>query len=286
MTFIALLTKELRVRFRSERTIWVLVVYILFLGIVGILVLNDTTNASYINPASSMSGVGTTLYAVLSIIQFLLIIFIAPAFTATAINGEKERQTYDLLLISHLSGLTLAGGKLFAGLANIFVLIAATVPLFGLVFFFGGVSLLQILETLVILLVTVLLIGTISLLLSTLLRRPAASTALAYVISLSWLGLPILIGFSLLSQPGAIGTMGTIMTNMANIHPLLALLSVEISSSFTNARWLNLPIWLMFSLINTLLALFFFWLTVLFARPRFLRRRRKPAVMGAIIKSV
>src|SRR5437764_8110306 len=133
MIFLALLTKELRLRFRSERAIWVLVVYVLLLGAIGLITLaSAAANAStYYNPIDST---GKILYYLLSFAQFLLIIFITPAFTATAINSEKERQTYDLLLSSRLSGFALAAGKLLASLMNVFLLIAATIPFFSLVF--------------------------------------------------------------------------------------------------------------------------------------------------------
>jgi ABC-type transport system involved in multi-copper enzyme maturation permease subunit len=272
MIFLALLTKELRLRFRSERAIWVLVVYVLLLGAIGLITLaNATANTSpYYN---SVDPTGRILYYPLSIVQFFLIIFITPAFTATAINGEKERQTYDLLLASRLSGFALAGGKLLAGLMNVLLLIAAAIPLFSLVFFFGGVSLGQFLAMLVVFCVTVLLIGTVSLFLSTILRRPAVSTAVAYAVCLLWLGFPLL-GVLLIARQTS--TINTILTTLVNVHPLLALASVEPGFPWSPSGWLALPPWVVFACVNLFVTLFFFWVTTYLVRPKFLRLGKKP----------
>ena len=263
--FLALLTKELRLRFRNERSIWVLVIYVLLLGLIGIISLTTITNGF---PSSNyLSNAGRTIYYLLSIIQLLLIIFVTPAFTASSINGEKERQTYDLLLSSQLSSFTLAGGKLLAGLMNVLVLIAATIPLFSLVFFFGGVSPRQFGAMLVIFCVTVFLVGTTSLFLSTILRRPAISTAIAYVICLFWLGFPILL-FSLFRDGSSINDITTVLVNF---HPLLALLSIEPIPGINTSSWLGMPSWLLFTCTSLLVTIFIFWLTTLFIRPKFFR---------------
>src|SRR5215472_17539541 len=114
MNFVALLTKELRLRLRRERTIWVIIAYILLMGSLGWVFINAANNT--VNYAQGgLSSVGTNLYYMLSVLQLFLIIFISPAFTATVVNGEKERQTFDLLLCSRLSAFSLVSGKLLAG---------------------------------------------------------------------------------------------------------------------------------------------------------------------------
>jgi ABC-type transport system involved in multi-copper enzyme maturation permease subunit len=194
MTFLSLLTKEMRLRMRRERTIWIVIAYILFMGLLGWFAVNSYSNAAtYNNSNSALSSAGIILYYLLSQLQLFLIIFITPSFTSTAINGEKERQTYDLLLCSRLSPFSLLSGKLLAGLANALLLVAASAPLFSLVFFFGGVGPVNIAEALIVFVVTTLLTGTLGIFCSTVFQRPAISTAVAYMLCLLWVGLPILI---------------------------------------------------------------------------------------------
>src|SRR6266581_1891289 len=106
MTFAALLTKELRLRLRRERTIWVLITYLLVMTLLGFLFISRTN----IYNSNSVSTLGLGLYTLLVFVQLFLIMFITPAFTATSINGEKERQTFDLLLCSLLSAFEAPAG--------------------------------------------------------------------------------------------------------------------------------------------------------------------------------
>src|SRR6266481_9523284 len=187
MTFAALLTKELRSRLRRERFVWVIIAYLLVMGLLGIGFLQRENAFGGGYQGFLLSQIGAQLYALLSFVQLFLIAFIAPAFTSTAINGEKERQTFDLLLCSKLSAFSMLAGKLFAGLVNVILLIAASIPLFSLVFFFGGVSPTQVLSTLVIFVMIALVAGTFGLFCSTLLHRPTVSTAVAYTFCAFWL---------------------------------------------------------------------------------------------------
>src|SRR6266567_1884748 len=102
MTFLALLTKELRLRLRRERTIWVIIIYILLMGLLGWFYISHFGGYNgYSN--NGLSDTGVNLYYLLSMVQLFLIMYITPAFTSTAVNGEKERQTFDMLLCSHHS---------------------------------------------------------------------------------------------------------------------------------------------------------------------------------------
>lgn len=200
MTFFALLLKEIRLRVRRERLIWLLVIYVLILGLLEWLVFNATSSSYNIY---SLNSTGASIYTTLIILQFLLTLFIAPAFTASAINAEKERQTYDLLLCSRLSSFSLVAGKLAAGLSSALMLIAATIPLFSLVFFFGGIDPLQVVKDQVMFIVTAILVATFALFCSALFARPAVSTAITYMGILFWLIGPYLVqAFVAYASPG------------------------------------------------------------------------------------
>src|SRR5256885_7269923 len=194
ITFVALLTKELRLRLRRERSIWIIIIYLLVMGLLGYIFISESGSYN----GYQLSILGRELYTLLASVQLFLIMFITPAFTSTAINGERERQTYDLLLCSRLSSFSLISGKLVAGLANALLLIAASAPLFSLVFFFGGVSPTQVLTALLVFVVTTFLIGTFGLFCSTAFKRAAVSTSVAYMCGLLWLTIPLVIYFILL----------------------------------------------------------------------------------------
>ena len=58
MAFAALLTKELRLRLRRERAIWVLIIYVLVMGLLGLLFIGRSNAYN----SYSLSTLGATLY--------------------------------------------------------------------------------------------------------------------------------------------------------------------------------------------------------------------------------
>ena len=204
MTFFSLLLKELRVRMRRERTMWIVICYVLLMGLLGwFFISRSTISLGY--SSSGLSDTGVILYTLLVQAQLFLIMFITPALTASTVNGEKEHLTYDMLLCSRLSSFSLVAAKLVAGLLNTLLLIAAALPLFSLVFFFGGISLAQFLHGLLVFIATALIIGTFGLLCSTLFHRPGISTAIAYMVSIVWIFLP-LISLSIINATNDLST--------------------------------------------------------------------------------
>ncbi|QBD79094.1 hypothetical protein EPA93_25160 [Ktedonosporobacter rubrisoli] len=298
MIFFSLLTKELRLRMRRERTIWVIVAYIAAMSLLGVFFVSSLSSYTY--GGSGLSNVGVQLYVLLSQVQLVLIVFVTPAFTATVVNGEKERQTFDLLLCSRLSSFALVAGKLAAGITNTLLLIAASIPLFSLVFFFGGVSPTQVFCTLTVFVVTALVVGTFGLLCSTLFKRPAISTAVAYLGGILWLVLPLLVALILTWTNS---TWFQLYPDRSKLlfawNPLLALSSTyaQTSDAFPYVFRLSgvlslgilslargassymlgkavLPLWLVYSLLSLLVTVIFFLLCLLTIKPRSLLRWR------------
>lgn len=266
MTFFALLTKELRLRMRRERTIWVIVVYILLMGLLGWFFVSRFSSVNGYGPYN-ISDTGVTLYILLSQVQLFLIMFITPAFTSTTINGEKERQTYDLLLCSRLSALSLVSGKLVAGIANALLLIAASVPLFSLVFFFGGISPSQVGSALLVYVATAIMIGTFGLFCSTIVNRPAVSTAVAYMSGVVWMIMPIIIYF-ILSISGS--PQSSSQPPLLFIwNPVVALLSTypNVQNFYFVLGKSHISPWIAYILLNVVATVIFFLLSMWTAKP-------------------
>jgi ABC-2 type transport system permease protein len=272
MTFTALLTKELRLRLRRERFVWLLIIYLLVMGLLGFGFLQRANVLSGGYQGYLLSQIGAQLYALLSFIQLFLIVFIAPAFTATAINGEKERQTFDLLLCSKLSAFSLLAGKLIAGLVNVSLLIAASIPLFSLVFFFGGVSPLQVLITLVIFITTAIVAGTFSLFCSTLIHRSTASTAVAYTFCAFWLFAYPVISLLTLGSSIPSNSRWYIWIQWLNAwNPISALNSAVSSGLGTASNFyvfrVHLTPWAAFTLVSLVVTFILFLLSMVFVKP-------------------
>ncbi len=268
MTFLALLTKELRLRMRRERTIWVIIIYIALMGLLGWFFISRFTNVNGNSPYGSISQTGISLYILLSMMQLFLIMFITPAFTATTINGEKERQTYDLLLCSRLSALSLVSGKLVAGLMNALLLIAASIPLFSLVFFFGGVSPAQVMAAMLIYVVTALMVGTFGLFCSTIVNRPAVSTAVTYMSGVVWMIMPLIIYVIIVLSGGFQNSNQLPILFIWN--PIVALLSTypNITNFYYVIGKFQVSPWIAYTLLNIVATLLFFLLSMWTVKPR------------------
>jgi ABC-type transport system involved in multi-copper enzyme maturation permease subunit len=275
MPFAALLTKELRSRLRRERTVWVIIVYVLLMSLLGWVIVSHWTNTSnYYYSSSGFSDAGTTLYTFLSMIQLFFILFVTPAFTSTAVNGEKERQTFELLLCSRLSSFALISGKLIAGLINALFLVAGTIPLFSLVFFFGGVSPQQELAALLLYLITALQAGTFGLLCSTIIKRPTISTVITYLGGAFWLVFPVLALYLLLIVRPNTSSPSTYVSLLFIWHPVVALISTYTPGVTYNLAGIRINQWVIYTFLSTLSTIVFFTLSMLAAKPRYTHRQR------------
>ena len=292
MTFAALLSKELRSRLRRERSVWVIIIYLTVMGLLGFGFLQRQNAFSGGYQGYLLSQIGAQLYALLSFVQLFLIAFIAPAFTSTAINGEKERQTFDLLLCSKLSAFSMLAGKLCAGLVNVILLIAASIPLFSLVFFFGGVAPTQVLSTLVIFVMTTIAVGTFSLFCSTLFRRPTVSTAVAYTFIVLWMFSYWIVYFLTLGSPSFNRTpRWRIWIQWLNVSNPLTVLNSTVSGSGSTISLLRLHLspWGAYTLICLLVTIVLFLLSIVLVKPnqlgrllswiRLLAKKLKPATV-------
>jgi ABC-type transport system involved in multi-copper enzyme maturation permease subunit len=135
---------------------------------------------------------GRTLFQGVVGIELFLITFIVPAFTAGAITGERERQTYDLLRTTLIKPRALVVGKLLSALAYVFLLLLAAIPLQSLAFLFGGVSISELLLAFVILLITAITIGTIGIYFSCTQQRTLSASVASYGAALLiTIGLPL-----------------------------------------------------------------------------------------------
>lgn len=183
------IVKEVRMRMRGKSIFIIENLYLLFLGAVTILVLS----------LGSFKGagweVGRQLFSSLATIQILILVFISPTITASAITLERDQKTYDILRCTPLLPSAILGAKLLACLSTFFILALVSVPMIAVTFVLGGVSPLQTIWTYFVTLVSMLLAGLLGLYLSTVFRRTLAAIPVSGVVVIVFL-----IGTGVLSQ--------------------------------------------------------------------------------------
>jgi ABC-type transport system involved in multi-copper enzyme maturation permease subunit len=176
-----IVAKEYRTRMRTWRSPLAITVYIVLLGGIGWAVFAglSASNSSGFNQVPA-GGYGGQLFTFLILFQVALLAFITPALTAGAISGERERQTIDLLFVTPIRPFSIIWGKLLASMSFVVVLLIISVPIFSLVFLFGGIELDQVLEAFLVTGVTAMTLGFVGVAFSTLVRRTLAATVASY----------------------------------------------------------------------------------------------------------
>lgn len=184
-----LLRKELRQRMRSSRTAYALSLYLLVIGLVAFtfMYVNVQGQTLLLQPTRTEE-----LFTFLSYLQLAMISFVTPGIAAGVISGERERQTLPVLLTTPLTPGSVVGAKWLTSISFLSLLIITTLPLYSIVFLFGGVVPLQVIAVFGIQFLTLGTIASISIFWSTFLRRTGWSTVFAYAsVAFLFLGLGV-----------------------------------------------------------------------------------------------
>lgn len=120
------------------------------------------------------------LYATLIAIEAGMVMFLVPAFTAGSIAGEREKQTLEILLTTTLKPGQIVWGKLMSSISMVLLLIVSTLPTISIIFTIGGVEILDLLEFVIVIFVCTLLIGSIGIWASVMMKRTVPATVFAY----------------------------------------------------------------------------------------------------------
>lgn len=131
--------KDMRVQSRSVKICFGVFAYELILALVfflAIYVIQQENMYSYDNIYSSLVG----LYPALAVTQFIILGVIVPVRTASSISGERERQTFDIMMTTGMTPLSVVIGKVMTAIVQSMLFITASLPIMALSFVVGGMS--------------------------------------------------------------------------------------------------------------------------------------------------
>jgi ABC-type transport system involved in multi-copper enzyme maturation permease subunit len=134
MTFLPIVSRELRVASRRWGTYWLrsgAALVVILLGVWLFLMLRD----------EAPRFVSLTLFGVLTGSAVLYALFSGVRATADCLSEEKREGTLGLLFLTDLRGYDVVIGKLVAGSVNAFYAVAAALPMMAIPLLMGGVSL-------------------------------------------------------------------------------------------------------------------------------------------------
>jgi ABC-type transport system involved in multi-copper enzyme maturation permease subunit len=179
---------------RGRRAFAVLTLYLLVLGGVVLLVYLGNTASAALPSSAAARTAGKSLFAAVLGVQVMLVAFIGPAFTAGAISGERERQTFDLLQTTLLSPESFVRGKLVSALSYVFLLVLVSIPVQSIAFLLGGLSPVELLLSQLVILVAAVAYALYGLWCSAVMRSTLTATVATFSgMVFLIIGLPIVV---------------------------------------------------------------------------------------------
>ncbi|MCY9546600.1 ABC transporter permease [Lysinibacillus xylanilyticus] len=250
--------KELKLRFRSFKSFSGLMFYlaVICIFIAGfLLITTEFTGKGFFKPEISFM-----MFAVLTILQMALILFITPSLTAGAISSEREKQTLNILLTTTQSSTQIIIGKLLSSVAFLVLMLIAGLPLYSLVFLFGGVSPSQLISIFLFYLLTVVAIGSVGVMFSTITKRTIVAMISTYGTIIFLGGITAFFFFLSMAfnQMGnAVGTSTSYMAYFwASINPgalMLTLTSSSMGDALVQVSGVELPVWISYLITYSLI---------------------------------
>ena len=166
-------------RMRSARTPLLITLYSLLLALLAYF----TVYGRFMGATVTLGDMRLSVdgYAYMIMLQFALLVLVAPAMTAGSISGERERQTLDLLLVTNTGAVKLVLGKLLESFSFLALMVMCSLPMLSLVLITGGATFAQVLVSVTFLLLTALAALSVGLVCSSLFQRTVTATVMSYL---------------------------------------------------------------------------------------------------------
>jgi ABC-2 type transport system permease protein len=253
------LNKEFKLRFRTFKSFlgilfYLLALAILIIGFVFIESMNN--NQGFFKPDQSRE-----MFMILSVLQLVLILFITPGLTAGVISSERERQTLNIMLTTTQSSTSIIVSKLISSISFLMLLIIASLPLYSIVFLFGGISPGQVLTMIGFYTFTIITYGSLGVLFSTLIRKTIVSMVTTYGVTLFLAGGTAFLTIILMQLNQGYMNPATAGSNpwpyfTAMLNPPLVLLGTfqpELTKEILRNTGIEFPLWISFLISYTVI---------------------------------
>lgn len=171
--------KDVRVQSRSMKICWGVFAYELILAIVFFLAMFIIQQES-IYYTNNIYSTLVWLYPVLAVTQFVILGVTVPVRTASAISGEKERQTFDIMMTTGMTPFSVIMGKVMTAIVQSMLFVIASMPIMALSFVIGGMSWSYLFWFFAIALLISLFSASIGILCSSICKRSVSAVIMSY----------------------------------------------------------------------------------------------------------
>jgi ABC-type transport system involved in multi-copper enzyme maturation permease subunit len=286
------LGKEFTLRMRTPRSMWALLFYLTAIGVLAFGFLYVFRIDYGIGSAAFDPDRSRIMFLFISLAQLGLIAFMTPGLTAGVVSGEREKQTLNLLLTTQQSSTSIILSKLVSSLGFMTLLVISTMPVFSIVFLYGGISPGQVGTVFVFYLFTMLAFGSFGVLFSTLMKRTMLSVITSYGLTLFLYGgtaflyliLSLMIQSTMVAQPHAPGHYSW-LGYLMGLNPAAALVSIfepDVSRSVFRVAWSGqtaaeapIELWQEYFIVYSALTVAAVLLSIRHIRPVLKKKRKK-----------
>jgi len=182
-----------------------------------------------------LAAAGASSFAGIAYLQVALICILSPVFMAGAISHEANPKTWDILLTTPMSKLEIVLGNLLGRLFFVLALLFASLPLFALTQFFGGVPGRSIFAAYIVSAGAAILVGTIAIALSVSRLVGQRAVFTFYVSVITYLAITLALDAWLRSRGMGAGPSGSGVTIISAANPFLALRALLSPASYPAA---------------------------------------------------
>ncbi|MCQ2520848.1 MAG: ABC transporter permease subunit [Lachnospiraceae bacterium] len=170
-----ILRKDVKIQARSMKFAWSLFAYEMVLAVIFALsmaVISEVSGSDYKSVVS--------LFPIIAIAQLGIIALVVPIVTASSISGERERQTFDILLMTPLSPFRIVFGKVTTAVVRVMFFVIGSVPIMAISFTYGGMSWGVLFLFILLCIVYAFFLGSIGIFCSTISRKAILCVLLAF----------------------------------------------------------------------------------------------------------
>ena len=131
--------KDVRVQSRSMKICWGVFAYDAILALVFFLAMAIIRQEIRYSDGN-VYGAMVWLYPILGVTQLVILGVVVPVRTASSISGEKERQTFDIMMTTGMTPFSVILGKVMTAIVQSMFFVVASMPIMALCFTIGGMS--------------------------------------------------------------------------------------------------------------------------------------------------
>jgi ABC-type transport system involved in multi-copper enzyme maturation permease subunit len=169
----------MRVRVRSMRMCWGIFAYAAIMAMVFFFALFFFKSLIAYDVANIYSYI-IMLYPVLALTQIGILGVVIPINTASSISGEKERQTFDIMMTTSMTPFSIIAGKVISAMIDGMSYVVAGLPIMALAFVIGGISWSYLFKFIAVALLVSLFSASIGIMCSSLCKKSITAVTMSY----------------------------------------------------------------------------------------------------------